>query len=226
MRTKASIAVIMGILFMLTGCGGKENKQKATAENIKKPAQTAVTSQKQKMPWEEIQLDPNSRPIVVIETDFGNIEIELRPDKAPKTCANFVYLAQKGFYNGLTFHRIVPGFVIQGGDPTGTGRGGPGYTIPAEISDLKHTTGAVACARLPDQVNPKRESSGSQFYITLKPTPFLDGQYTVFGYVVKGMDVVQKIAKVKTGPGDRPIKPVYMRKVYVKKGTLKLQKSE
>lgn len=162
-------------------------------------------------------VQPQKNPIVVLETDFGNIEIELRPDKAPQTVANFLKLVDSGFYNNLTFHRIIPGFVIQGGDPEGTGRGGPGYTIPAEITDLKHTKGAVAMARLPDQVNPEKRSSGSQFYICLDKQPHLDNAYTVFGYVVNGMDVVEKIGRVKTGPGDRPEKPVYMKKVYRKR---------
>lgn len=158
----------------------------------------------------------SKNPIVVLETEFGNIEIELRPDKAPQTVANFLKLVDSGFYNNLTFHRIIPGFVIQGGDPEGTGRGGPGYTIPAEITDLKHTKGAVAMARQPNQVNPEKRSSGSQFYICLGNQPHLDNEYTVFGYVINGIDVVDKIGKVKTGPGDRPEKPVYMKKVYRK----------
>jgi len=107
---------------------------------------------------------------------------------------NFVFLVNQGFYDGLTFHRVEPGFVIQGGDPLGTGGGGPGYTVPAEIK-LPHVEGAIAMARTSDQVNPKRESSGCQFYITLAPTPFLDGAYTAFGKVTQGMDVVKKIAK-------------------------------
>jgi len=102
-------------------------------------------------------------------------------------------LTEQGFYNGLTFHRVEPGFVIQGGDPLGTGGGGPGYTVPAEIG-LLHGEGAIAMARLSDEVNPERASSGSQFYITLAPTPQLDGAYTVFGQVIEGMDVVQSIA--------------------------------
>ena len=97
-----------------------------------------------------------------------------------------------GFYNNLAFHRVVPSFVVQGGDPEGTGRGGPGYTVPAEIN-LKHVQGALAWARLPDQVNPQKRSSGSQFYITLENVPNLDGDYTVFGKTVSGMDVVKKI---------------------------------
>ncbi len=108
--------------------------------------------------------------------------------------ANFETLVNKGFYNGLTWHRVVPDFVIQGGDPDGTGAGGPGYTVPAEIKE-KHLRGSLATARQGDEVNPTRASSGSQFYICLQPQPGLDGQYTVFGGVIKGMDAVDQIQK-------------------------------
>lgn len=127
-----------------------------------------------------------------IVTDKGNIVAELYPD-APQGVNNFVTLAKNGYYDGLTFHRVEPGFVIQGGDPKGDGTGGPGYTIPAEIKHL-HPRGALAWARTGDQINPERKSSGSQFYITLKETPFLDGQYSVFGQVISGMETVDKIA--------------------------------
>jgi cyclophilin family peptidyl-prolyl cis-trans isomerase len=129
---------------------------------------------------------------VTIVTSKGNIVAELYPD-TPLSDNNFVTLAKDGFYDGLTFHRVEPGFVVQGGDPVGDGSGGPGYTIPAEIKH-NHPRGALAWARNSDQVNPKRDSSGSQFYITLADSPFLDGAYTSFGYVVQGMDVVDKIA--------------------------------
>ena len=120
----------------------------------------------------------------------GEIVIEFFPADAPKTVENFVTLAKKGFYDGLTFHRVEPNFVVQGGDPKGDGTGGPGYTIKAEFNKQKHDRGAVAMAR---SQNP--DSAGSQFYITLAPAHFLDGQYTVFGKVVSGMDVVDKIKK-------------------------------
>jgi len=132
--------------------------------------------------------------VAVIKTAKGEIVIKFLPEDAPKHVENFVKLSNKGFYNGLTFHRVEPGFVVQGGDPAGNGTGGPGYTIPAEIK-AKHVDGAVAMARLGDAANPKRESSGSQFYICMGPQSFLDGGYTVFGKVVEGMDVVRKIAK-------------------------------
>ncbi len=127
----------------------------------------------------------------VIKTNKGTIIFEILPD-APLAASNFIELAQGGFYDGLTFHRVVPNFVIQGGDPAGNGTGGPGYTIPPEIK-AKHTKGALAMARRggPAQTTP---SSGSQFYITLEPQPSLDGDYTVFGQVTQGMDVVSKIA--------------------------------
>lgn len=128
----------------------------------------------------------------VIHTSKGDITCQLNPNEAPLSVTNFIQLAQGGFYNGLIFHRVVPNFVVQGGDPDGTGRGGPGYTVPAEIK-LTHQQGALAWARLGDNMNPKKRSSGSQFYIALEKIPYLDGEYTVFGQTVSGMEVVKKI---------------------------------
>ena len=136
----------------------------------------------------------NTGHYAIIETERGIIVIELYPESAPQTVANFEKLVNKGFYDGLTWHRVVPDFVIQGGDPDGTGAGGPGYTVPAEIKE-KHLRGSVATARQGDEVNPTRASSGSQFYICLEPQPGLDGQYTVFGGVIRGMDAVDQIQK-------------------------------
>jgi peptidyl-prolyl cis-trans isomerase B (cyclophilin B) len=118
----------------------------------------------------------------------GEINIEFFPDDAPKTVENFVTLAKKGFYDGVTFHRVEPNFVVQGGDPKGNGTGGPGYTIKDEFNKQKHVRGMVAMAR-----TQAPNSAGSQFYITLAPAHFLDGQYTVFGRVTSGMEVVDKI---------------------------------
>jgi len=141
----------------------------------------------------EMQIDPDKTYVATISTAKGDIVVQLDAKAAPLTVNNFVFLAEQGFYDGLTFHRVEPGFVIQGGDPTGTGGGGPGYTVPAEIQ-LPHVEGAIAMARLGDEVNPTRASSGSQFYITLAPTPFLDEGYTAFGHVIEGMEVVQSVA--------------------------------
>ncbi|MEN3039278.1 MAG: peptidylprolyl isomerase [Candidatus Kryptonium sp.] len=163
------------------------------------------------------------KEVVVIETKFGNIVIELFDEVAPKHAENFKKLARDGFYNGTTFHRVIPDFVIQGGDPlskdndrNNDGRGGPGYTLPAEIK-MPHKKGFVGAARQPDSVNPEKRSNGSQFYICLKDLPHLDGNYTVFGRVIEGMDVVEKIAQVQRDQRDNPIDRVEMKKVYVKK---------
>ena len=154
--------------------------------------------------------------LVVIETTMGAIKIELFTESAPKHAENFKKLTREGFYNGATFHRVIPGFVVQGGDPNSRsqdrslhGRGGPGYTIPAEIG-TDHKRSYIAAARLGDQVNPERESSGSQFYICLDDLPSLDGAYTVFGRVVEGMEVVDQIAQVPTDMNDNPVDRVEM----------------
>jgi len=141
----------------------------------------------------EMQIDAGRAYTATISTARGDIVLQLDAGAAPQTVNNFVFLTEQGFYDGLTFHRVETGFVIQGGDPLGTGTGGPGYTVPAEIG-LPHVEGAIAMARQGDEVNPTRASSGSQFYITLAPTAQLDGAYTVFGQVTAGMDVVQSIA--------------------------------
>ena len=134
--------------------------------------------------------------MLFIETENGKIEIELYPKDAPKTVARIAELANQGFYNGLTFHRVVPGFVVQGGDPSGNGTGGSGKKLPAEFNSRKHVEGTLAMARTNDP-----NSADSQFYIALSTLPDLDGKYTVFGQVTKGMDVVKKV-KV----GDKMIK--------------------
>lgn len=146
--------------------------------------------------------------------DFGKIVVELSPDIAPLNVKNVETLATKGFYNGLTFHRVIEGFMIQGGDPTGTGAGGPEYTVPAEIK-LSNVRGAMAMARTGDEVNPSRASSSCQFYIVHKDAKFLDGAYTVIGMTRQGMDIVDKIAAVQRDHADKPLTPVIMQKVTV-----------
>ena len=125
---------------------------------------------------------------VIVMEKGGEIRIELYPEDAPKTVESFIALSKKGFYNGLTFHRVVPGFAAQGGDPKGDGTGGPGYTLKAEFNQRKHARGTVAMARAQHP-----DSAGSQFYIAFAAAPHLDGQYTVFGQVVSGMEVVDRI---------------------------------
>lgn len=167
--------------------------------------------------------DSKESNIVVLKTSMGDIEIELFEKDAPLHVANFKKLVKSGFYEGLTFHRVIPNFMIQGGDPnskdsdrSNDGQGGPGYTIPAEIK-AKHEKGSIAGARLGDAANPKRESSGSQFYIVTGEASHLDGQYTVFGKVTKGLDIALKIQDVKKDASDNPIEKVTINKVSFKK---------
>ncbi len=156
--------------------------------------------------------------VAVIETKFGKIVIEFYEKDAPKTSANFIKLANDGFYNGTTFHRVIPNFMIQGGDPLSKdanargrhGTGGPGYTTEAEIK-RDHKRGTVATARTGDQVNPERRSSGSQFFINVKNNDSLNGGYTVFGEVIAGMDVADKIVAVPRDGRDNPDEPVTMK---------------
>ena len=148
-----------------------------------------------------------SHPVVTITMqDGGVIRAELYPETAPNTVNNFISLIKKGFYDGVIFHRVIPGFMIQGGDPTGTGTGGPGYDIKGEFSrngftnNLKHTAGVLSMARAMDP-----DSAGSQFFIMHEDAPHLDGQYAAFGKVTEGMDVVDRIANTRTNFADKPL---------------------
>lgn len=156
-------------------------------------------------------------PIVTFTMENGDtFKAELYPEIAPQSVNNFISLIQKGFYNGLIFHRVIKGFMIQGGDPQGTGMGGPGYSIKGEFAsngfknDLKHTEGVLSMARsmFPD-------SAGSQFFIMHKNSPHLDGDYAAFGKVIEGMDVINKIAEVRTNYSDRPLEEQKMQTVTV-----------
>ncbi|WP_315376646.1 peptidylprolyl isomerase [Oribacterium sinus] len=158
-----------------------------------------------------------ANPIVRITMDSGKvIRLELYPETAPITVENFLDLVKKGFYNGLTFHRIISGFMIQGGDPDGNGMGGPGYSIKGEFKSngvdnpLKHEKGVISMARSMDP-----NSAGSQFFIMHEAAPHLDGQYAAFGKVIEGLDVVDEIASVETGFQDAPVDKVIMEKVEV-----------
>jgi peptidyl-prolyl cis-trans isomerase A (cyclophilin A) len=150
-----------------------------------------------------------ANPTVTFDTNHGTFRAELFEDRAPVTAGNFKSLVEKGFYDGVVFHRIIDGFMIQGGDPTGTGTGGPGYKIKDEFHpELRHAAEGIL-----SMANAGPNTGGSQFFITLGPTPHLDNRHAVFGKVVDGMDVVRKIGKVATGRGDRPKEDVVMEKV-------------
>lgn len=159
----------------------------------------------------------NKNPIVTIEMNDGKImKAELYPEVAPNTVNNFVTLINSGYYNGICFHRVISGFMIQGGDPKGTGTGGPGYSIKGEFTtngfknDLKHTRGVLSMARtmMPN-------SAGSQFFIMHEDAPYLDGQYASFGKIIEGLDVVDSIANCETDWSDRPVEEKIMKKVTV-----------
>lgn len=158
-----------------------------------------------------------SNPIVTIEMESGDImKAELYPEIAPNTVNNFISLVKNGFYNGVIFHRVIPGFMIQGGDPNGTGIGGPGYSIKGEFSangfknDLKHSRGVLSMAR-----TMAPNSAGSQFFVMHEDSPHLDGQYAAFGKLIEGEDVVDKICAVRTDYNDKPRTPQVMKKVTV-----------
>ncbi len=160
----------------------------------------------------------NNNPIVTFEmADGDKFYVELYPDVAPNTVNNFISLVKKGFYNGLTFHRVISGFMIQGGDPKGNGTGGPGYTIRGEFAkngfktnNLKHTRGVISMAR-----SMMPNSAGSQFFIMHEDAPHLDGQYAAFGKVIEGMEVVDKIADVNVDYNDKPLTDVVIKEVTV-----------
>jgi len=224
----------IAVVLLVVGCGAPKPAQPAAQPPTEPPAVAADTAQKAapadtnaamtetpppaakgmlKDTLEVTKLPENLYFNIKVK-DYGTMKVQFYTKDAPKNVANVANLGIKGFYNGLTFHRLIPGFMIQGGDPSGNGTGGPGYTVPAEIKK-QHTKGAMAMARTGDQVNPERRSSGSQFYICFQPTPQLDGQYTVIGQLVDGMDVLAKLEKVPTGAMDKPTTPVVMEKVWV-----------
>ena len=222
------ILPLLLVALLLAGCASGTNTAKTAA-----PAETAAPEAEETAAPEDAaaeepaeteteetaaEAEPTGgNPIVTIQMkDLGTITVELYPDVAPNTVANFVTLVQSGFYDGLTFHRVIPGFMIQGGDPLGTGMGNPGYSIKGEFTangfqnDLKHTRGVISMARsqLPD-------SAGSQFFIMHADYPSLNGQYASFGKVTDGMDVVYAIASVKTGANDKPVEDVVIEKMTV-----------
>jgi peptidyl-prolyl cis-trans isomerase B (cyclophilin B) len=200
-RTSVAVAVVAALV-LSTSCAREKNE---TADAAKAPSTAAPAS-----------LTP-ARDVAVLEVKgFGTIRFQLLADKAPKTVENFEKLANSGFYDGTTFHRVIPGFMIQGGDPNTKNRdprddglGGPGYTIAAEFNDTSHVRGVVSMARAASP-----NSAGSQFFIVVADSPHLDGQYTAFGRVIEGMDVVDKIVAVprdefgRHGPPDRPLENV------------------
>lgn len=198
----------------LTLAGCKSGGEKASSQE-QQPAVKAVKAAQERVPERKFV----EEPIFDINTDMGTIRVKLYKE-TPKHRDNFVKLVYDKFYDGILFHRVVNGFMIQAGDPltkdpqapaSKYGTGGPGYTVPAEfVPEIKHKKGALAAARKGDTANPNRESSGSQFYLVQNEAACaqLDGAYTVYGQAIEGLDVIDKIAAVKTNGRDQPLKPV------------------
>ena len=197
-------AVLVGISAMLISLVGCTNNNTSSQKNDEE-IETTVES-------------TGELPIATIKIkDFGTIKAELYPDKAPNTVNNFISLANSGFYDGLIFHRVIKGFMNQGGDPDGVGTGGPGYSIKGEFSnngytnnDLKHTAGVLSMARANDP-----DSAGSQFFIMAEEASYLDGDYAAFGKVIEGMDVVNDINSVQTNSNAKPLKDVVIESITV-----------
>lgn len=196
-----AIAIVVGAYFILRNQGETAAPENTPTETAQAPAQApaqasplaaetpAASSGEKKAVDLTVDAHGLSKATVVMGTDKGTIRFKFYPEDAPKTVARIIELIQSGFYNGLNFHRVVPGFVVQGGDPRGNGTGGSGTKLKAEFNKRLHVEGTVAMARAMDP-----DSADSQFYICLAPQPSLDGNYTVFGQVVQGMDIVKKIA--------------------------------
>jgi len=199
----ATLLMLCTSMLLMTGCSNAStptpaDKPTPKAEN-EKPAAPAAPAPEAK------------NRVARFETSKGTFKVELFESKAPLTTKNFIDLATKGFYDGVIFHRVIDGFMIQGGDPTGTGRGGPGYNIPDEFhADLKHDSPGII-----SMANAGPNTGGSQFFITLGPTPHLNKRHAVFGKVIEGLDVVKAIGKSATGSGDRPLDDVVMKKVTI-----------
>ncbi|KYZ78208.1 peptidylprolyl isomerase [Anaerosporomusa subterranea] len=195
---KPLLLLSMLLLAFTTGCAGSPTPEKP------KPVEPPAEGQKQ-------AASAKKNSVAKFETSKGVFTVELFEDKAPITAGNFITLINKKFYDGLIFHRVIDGFMIQGGDPKGTGSGGPGYNIPDEFHpDLKHTGAGIL-----SMANAGPNTGGSQFFITLAPTPWLDNRHAIFGKVIEGLDVVQAIGKVKTGPMDRPVEEVVIKKITI-----------
>lgn len=221
-KNKFKLLVLLMLMisgFMLVGCGNdKKDESKEQSKNVEENNDKST----------ENKNDEKDLPTVTIEVKgFGTMKGELYPDKAPNTVNNFIALANSGFYNGLTFHRIIPDFMIQGGDPDGVGTGGPGYSIKGEFSsngfdnDIKHTEGILSMARSRD-----KDSAGSQFFIMTKTASHLDGEYAAFGKITEGLDVLHKIESIKTGANDKPEEPVVIQSIKVDTKGIKYKEPE
>jgi peptidyl-prolyl cis-trans isomerase B (cyclophilin B) len=218
--------VVFTALALASGCGGDDEDDGGGGEAETGSTQTASAACEQAEEPEARRVRERDRPdlrlsadesyTAVVETSCGEFEIELDPKDAPKTGGSFVSLARDGFYDGLTFHRIVPGFVIQGGDPTGNGSGGPGYSVrEAPPDDVVYSEGVVAMAKTAAE---PAGTSGSQFFVVTSDEAALEPDYAVLGKVTKGLDVVHRIERVQIGADERPVEPVVIERIRIRTG--------
>jgi cyclophilin family peptidyl-prolyl cis-trans isomerase len=223
MRTFIILALSAGL--MVTSCkSGPKSQTAQTSEPAETPAVEKTAEQGQELAKWPADYPVGGDSVAIISTKFGDIVLEFFPDVAPNHVRNFKYLANKGFYDGCTFHRVIPTFMIQGGDPNSKdtirandGMGGPHWLLNAEFNNKKHLRGTLSMARRPDP-----NSAGSQFFICVAPRPQLDNQYTVFGEVIKGMDVVDTIVGQPRDPRDNPLERVEMKVRIVPRSEAKL----
>ncbi|GAF64771.1 peptidylprolyl isomerase [Alkalihalobacillus trypoxylicola] len=201
------LLAMLPILVFLAACGQGEEENTTTGGNDEQEEQQDVEEEGSELGPKEVEIPEGTKPIVTMEMENGGqVVMELYPEIAPISVNNFLSLIDEQFYDGLTFHRVIPGFMIQGGDPNGNGTGGPGYSIEGEFesngidNDLQHEEGILSMARSGDP-----NSAGSQFFIMVENAPHLDGDYAAFGKVIEGMDVVHEIVSVETGQNDLPI---------------------
>ena len=207
------ILILIAIIFSLLiwNQSISENQSSSKTEIGNSSTTTTITTTIPEINEPIVAQKENLNRVAVIETNMGTMEFELFDEKAPITSKNFADLALDDFFDGIIFHRIIREFMIQGGDPTGTGRGGPGYTIDDEFHpDLKHDSKGIL-----SMANAGPNTGGSQFFITLAPTPHLDNHHAVFGKLIKGEEILDKIGAVETGPNDKPINEVKMIKVTI-----------
>ena len=217
MKFRTLLVVVITLLMatvLLPGCSGSDDTGEpddtpTPTENQTPTLDPTITATPTPTPTETVA--PSGNPVAIIHTNMGDIKIELFRDKVPATVDNFVNLANDGFYDGIIFHRVIKNFMIQTGDPTGTGRGGPGYRFNDEFDpSLRHDKlGVVSMA------NSGPNTNGSQFFITLKATPWLNDKHSVFGQVIEGLEVVDQIGAVDTNTSDRPLTDVVMEQVTI-----------
>lgn len=215
---KRLFILILAFAMLLAGCQKNEDTTTAAPSTEKETETTTAETTAEETTQNPDTVDPMDVETMTAEItvkDYGTIKLELYPSKAPQTVSNFVSLANQGFYDGTIFHRVIKGFMIQGGDPEGTGLGGPGYSIKGEFesngfeNDIKHDRGVLSMARKSSPL----DSAGSQFFIVQEAAPHLDGDYAAFGKVVEGMEIVDEIASCETDTNDKPLTDIVIESI-------------